>query len=119
MSVEVLKTRLEQITRAPPVYKDILELGRSINQAISAKPTHSLFPSKKHGLHKLKRTLNNFTSKQLFSKHKKGFMNTVHEENRRRTIRRGKPGIKRSVLNKIRANRNVSRSRASRSRVSR
>jgi hypothetical protein len=108
MSVEALKAQLEQITRKPPVAKDILSLIQSIN---------------KTGVASLQKSMRRFTNKDLTKKQRKEFMNVVHTENRRRTIRRGKRGIKQSVLNKIRenrnpkpnSNRNVSRSRASRS----
>jgi len=106
MSIEALKTRLEDITRKPPVGKDILSLLQSIN---------------KSGVASLQKSMRRFTNKDLTKKQRKEFMNVVHTENRRRTIRRGRPGIKRAVLNKIHENRNpnrnASRSRASRSRA--
>jgi hypothetical protein len=91
MSIEALKTRFEEITRKPPVAKDILSLVQSIN---------------KSGISTLQKSMRRFTNKDLTKKHRKEFMNVVHTENRRRTIRRGRPGIKRAVLNKIRENRN-------------
>jgi hypothetical protein len=114
MSIEALKTRLEDITRKPPVGKDILSLIQSIN---------------KTGVASLQKSMRRFTNKDLTKKQRKEFMNVVHTENRRRTIRRGKPGIKPSVFKKIRENRNpkpnrnasrlnASRSRAYRSRAS-
>ena len=106
MSIEALKTRLEELTRKPPVAKDILSLVQSIN---------------KSGVASLQKSMRRFTNKDLTKKQRKEFMNVVHTENRRRTIRRGRLGIKREVLNKIRENRtpnrNVSRSHASRSRA--
>jgi len=91
MSIEALKTRLEELTRKPPVAKDILSLVQSIN---------------KTGVASLQKSMRRFTNKDLTKKQRKEFMNVVHTENRRRTIRRGKPGIKQSVFNKIRENRN-------------
>jgi len=112
MSVQALKIRMEEITRKPPVGKDILSLIQSIN---------------KSGVSSLQKSMRRFVNKDLTKKQRKNFMNTVHEENRRRTIRRGAPGIKPSVFKKIREyrnpkpnpNRNASRSRASRGRASR
>ena len=110
MSIEALKSRLEDITRKPPVANDILSLIQSIN---------------KSGVSSLQKSMRRFTNKDLTKKQRKEFMNVIHTENRRRTIRRGRPGIKRAVLNKIRENRNpkpsrnASRSRASRSHASR
>lgn len=110
MSVEALKAQLEQITRKPPVGKDILSLIQSIN---------------KTGVASLKKSMRRFVNKDLTKKQRKEFMNVVHTENRRSTIRRGKRGIKQSVFNTIResrnpkpnSNRNALQSRASRSRA--
>jgi hypothetical protein len=124
MSVEVLKQQFEKISRGPPVYKDILSLTQKINQSISnVKPSRSIFSfsKKKNQLKKLKQKLNTLTSKNMYSIHRKGFLNTVHEENRRQSARRGRgktAKISRAALSKIRENRtsrNASRSRASRS----
>jgi hypothetical protein len=105
MSAELLKTRFEELTRKPPVGKDILSLLQSIN---------------KLGVTTLQKSMRRFTNKDLTKKQRKEFMNVVHTENRKRTIRRGKPGIKASVFKKIRENRNPKPNRnASRSRVSR
>lgn len=50
MLTESIKSRLEQITRKPPVAKDILALRRKINQSISK--------------------VKNFTKKRYFSSNK-------------------------------------------------
>jgi len=115
MSIDALKNRFEQITRNPPVSEEILSLIQSIN---------------KSGLPGLKKSISNFTSKDLTKKQQQELMKTVRTQNRKLTIRRGKPGIRKNVFNIIResvnpstARRNVLRSRvyrnASRKRASR
>jgi len=121
MSIQALKVKFDQITRKSPVSKDILSMIGKINQAAyRMKPRGSSL----NKMQKLQKSMTNFTTKNLHPKHRKQFMNTVYEENRKRTIRRNKPGIKASVFKKLRENRNaasrpasrnVSRSRASRS----
>lgn len=125
MSLEALKQRVETITKGPPVYKDIIELSRNINQSLSkVKPSRSIFSfsnNKKNELKKIKNKLDTFTSKNMFSKHRGELLNTVRKANRVLSIRPGRgktQKIKRSVLRKIRENRNPSRN-ASRSRASR
>ena len=120
MSIQALKVKFDQITRKSPNPKDILSLIGKINQTASRmKPRGSSLKK----IQKLQKSMTNFTSRNLHPKHRKHFMNTVYEENRKRTIRRNKQGIKPSVLKKLRENRNaasrpasrnVSRSRASR-----
>jgi hypothetical protein len=125
MSFGTLKKTFETLTKGPPVYDDILALGRSINKS-AAQATNR---RSKLGFKGLKSNFNSFTKNELFSKHKKEYANTVSRTNHRRTIRRSGPGIKSSVLNSIRksvnpqinnfVNRTASRLRASRRRASR
>jgi len=149
MSVELLKQQFETISRSKgvPPYKEILRLGQTINESISnvrqsiskVKPSRSIFSfSKRSGSKKVKRNMNKLknltnlktkvntlTAKNMFSKHRNRFLNTVHEENRRGYTERAKRKHRLSqfALNKIREHRtpsrSASRSRASRSRASR
>ena len=111
MSIQELKVKFDQITRKSPMSKDILSLIGKINQsAYQMKPRGSSLKK----MQKLQKSMANFTSRNLHPKHRKQFMNTVYEENRKRTIRRNKPGIKKSVFNKLHRNRNAASRPASR-----
>ena len=111
MSIQELKVKFDQITRKSPMSKDILSLIGKINQsAYHMKPRGSSLKK----MQKLQKSMANFTSRNLHPKHRKQFMNTVYEENRKRTIRRNKPGIKKSVFNKLHRNRNAASRPASR-----
>jgi len=79
MLAESIKSGLEQITRKPPVVKDILALRRKMNQSIS--------------------NVKNFTNKRYFSSNK------VHNKNRHASRNASRSRASRSRASRSRASR--------------